>query len=279
MKHHYRVQEITLIVLILIVGGFLLTGIHTSSSEKVVKVGVVGTQDNPIWNQVNRNLKAEKAHVKVEPVIFNDGIPANESLSNHQLDLNAFQHYAFLGQEEKTKHYHFKVIGQSYLSPLNIYSKRIKNVSQIKDGDKIAIPNDSTNAGRALKVLESAGLIKTNPAKGNLPTLNDITENDRHLDIIEVDPAAIMKLLPNFAVGITNSNFVQAVGLNPMKDSIFKIAPNKDNPKNKPWINVIVARAGDQNNPDYQKVIKAYQTNSVRKEIHKIYKGVNVPAF
>lgn len=248
-----------------------------SDKVKQIKVGVVGNSDDPIWKQVNKNLKKENIQVKL--VKFTDGIIANRSQANKDLDLTAFQHYAFLHQEEKQKGYKFTVIGQSYIVPLNVYSKKIKNLNEIKKGDKIAIPNNPTNAGRALKVLESAGLIKTDPSKGYSPAVEDIIKNKKQIKIVEVDPAKIPSLLSNFAAGITNSNFIIDNKMNPVKDAIYRIKPNLNDPKNKPWINVIVARKADKNNSTYKKVVDAYHTASVANTIKKLYDGVYVPAF
>lgn len=249
------------------------------SSDKVkeVKVGVVGNSDDPIWKQVNKNLA--KDNIKVSLVKFTDGIIANQSLDNKELDLTAFQHNAFLNQEEKQKGYKFTVIGQSYIVPLNVYSHHLKSIKQVKEGDKIAIPNNVTNAGRALKVLENAGLIKLDPSKGYSPAVKDITENKLHLNIVEVDPAKIPSLLPDFAAGITNSNFIIDNKMDPIKDSIYHIQPDLNDPNNKPWINVIVSSTADKNNSTYKKVVKAYQTQSVANTIKKTYNGVYVPAF
>lgn len=247
------------------------------TKTKVVKVGLVGTTDKPIWEQVNKNLK--KDHIQVKTVSFTDGILANQAQNNKELDLTAFQHYAFLKQEEKEKHYKFTVIGQSYLVPLNVFSKKISSLKEIKDGDKIAIPNNVTNAGRALKVLESAGLIKTDPSKGNLPAIKDITENKHNIKIVQVDPAKIISLLPDFAAGITNSDFAEAAHLNPIKDAIYSLKPDINDSRNKPWINVIVARTSDKDNETYKKVVKAYHTKSVAKVIEKTHKSVYTPAF
>ncbi|GAY78049.1 methionine ABC transporter substrate-binding protein [Sporolactobacillus inulinus] len=253
------------LVLVLILGA---CGSSSGSGDvKEVKVGVVGNSDDPIWKQVNKNLKSQ--HIQVKLVKFSDGIIANQSLDNKELDLTAFQHYAFLHQEEKQKGYKFTVIGDSYIVPLNVYSDKLKSLNQIKKGDKIAIPNNVTNAGRALKVLESAGLIKLDPSKGYSPAVKDIIENKKQVKIVEVDPAKIPSLLPDFAAGITNSNFILDNKMDPVKDSIYSIKPDLSDTNNKPWINVIVARTADKNNGVYKKVVKAYQTQSVANTIKK----------
>lgn len=271
-----------LVAILVVVLGFIIVSGHSKSGEsaqgkKVVTVGIIGSNDVPIWKQVNKELASK--HIYADVKVFSDGEALNQATNSGQIDINSFQHYAFLHQEVSQKNYKLTAIGNTYIQPLNIYSKKIKNVKDLKEGDKIAIPNNPTNAGRALKVLEKAGLIKTNPAKGYSPTVSDITSNPKKLQIIEVDPAAIIKLLPNFAAGITNSNFVQANHLNPSKDSIYAIAPNINDSYNKPWINILVTKTSEENNKTYKEVVNAYHSKAVYDLIEKEYKGVSLPAF
>lgn len=271
-----------LVAILVVVLGFIIVSGHNKSGEsakgkKVVTVGIIGSNDVPIWKQVNKELASK--HIYADVKVFSDGEALNQATNSGQIDINSFQHYAFLHQEVSQKNYKLTAIGNTYIQPLNIYSKKIKNVKDLKEGDKIAIPNNPTNAGRALKVLEKAGLIKTNPAKGYSPTVSDITSNPKKLQIIEVDPAAIIKLLPNFAAGITNSNFVQSNHLNPSKDSIYAIAPNINDSYNKPWINILVTKTSEDNNKTYKEVVNAYHSKAVYDLIEKEYKGVSLPAF
>lgn len=258
----------------------VLSGCGKSSNAtttKTVKVGVVGTTDNSIWTQVNKNLKSEHIHVQLVP--FTDGILANQAMNNKELDMVAFQNRAFLENEEKTKHYKFSVIAQTYLTPMNIFSDKIKSIKDLKQGDKISIPNNVTNAGRALKVLEQAGLIKLDPKAGDTPSISDITENKLKLKIVQQDPAKIINLLPDVAAGITNSNFVKVAKKDPINDAIYKESFSYSNPANKPWINVIAVRSSDKNNATYKKIVKAYQTKSVTQIYKAKFNHMYTPAF
>jgi len=252
-------------------------GKAAAEKVKIVKIGVVGDEQNPIFDAVNENLKKE--NIKVELVKFNDGIIINQALADKELDLTAFQHYAFLNEEIKSKGYEFTVIGDTFIVPLNIYSDKLKDVSEIKEGDKIAIPNNVTNAGRALRVLESAGLIKVDSSKGYLPDVKDITENKLNLEIIEVDPSQIPSLLPDFAAGIFNSGFAIDNHIDPVKDSIYSLPVDAKDENNKPYINVIVARTADKDDETYKKVVEAYHSDSVAKKILEEYNGVYVPVW
>ncbi len=270
---------VVVVIVLLFVGGKLFAEDKEPADTKIVKVGVVGDSDDVIWDEVNKVLAKNGDHIKVKLVKFSDGIYTNQSLDGNELDLTAFQHYAFLNNEIKEKGYKFTVIGESYIVPLNVYSDKYTDISQVKEGDTIAIPNNTTNAGRALKVLEKAGLIKTDASKGYSPTVDDITENKLNLKIAEVDPSQIPSLLPDYAAGITNSNFIIDNNLDPVKDSIYSIAVDKTDAYNKPYINVIVANTKDKNNATYKKVVAAYHTKQVAEKILTEFDGVYQPVF
>ncbi|TVY04242.1 MetQ/NlpA family ABC transporter substrate-binding protein [Cohnella terricola] len=245
----------------------------------VVKIGVVGEPQKVIWDAVKKNLAADGDKIELSFISFTDGIIANQALKDKELDFTLFQHYAFLNQEIADKGYDFAVIGEALVAPLSVYSKKITDINQIKDGDSIAIPNNTTNAGRALKVLERAGLIEVDASKGYLPTVQDITANKHNLKIKEVDPALIPSLLPDLAAGITNAGIAIDNGLSPITDAIFSIPvdPNDDNIK--PYINIFVARAADKDNETYSKIVKAYRQDNVAKAMLDEYKGALVPAW
>lgn len=249
------------------------------SDVTIVELGVVGDSDDPIWEEVNRVLEENGESIQVELVKFSDGIFTNEALDGGELDLTAFQHYAFLNSETEQKGYEFTVLGESYIVPLNVYSDQYEDISEVKEGDSIAIPNNTTNAGRALKVLENAGLIALDPDKGHLPTVDDIIENPLNLTIAEVDPSQIPSLLPDYAAGITNSNFIIDNGLDPVEDAIYSIPVDITDEYNQPYINVIVANTSEKDNEVYKKVVEAYQSDEVAQKILEEYNGVYQPVF
>lgn len=162
------------LITVLVALAFVIVGIvgysiyrnAQSSGGTVVTVGVVGNSDDAIWEAVQKELDNENSGITIQTKAFQDGIYANQAQANGELDLTAFQHYAFLNQEKEQKGYKLTAIGETYISPLNLYSQKYKSVKDFKAGDKIAIPNNATNTGRALKVLDSAGLIKLKDNKG-----------------------------------------------------------------------------------------------------------------
>ena len=264
-----------IVVVAIAIAGVVIYQRASEGSETVVKVGLVGNSDENVWDAVQQQLDNEHANIKLEYKTFQDGIYTNQALSNNELDITAFQHYAFLNQEIAEKGYKFTVIGESYLSPFNLYSDKYKSVDDFKPGDKVAIPNNATNLGRALKVLDSAGLIKLKDNTKANPTVDDIASNPSGIDIQLSDAAAIINLLPDYAGGITNTNFILDAGKTP-DDAIYSPPIDANNKSFKPYINVIVANTADKDNADYKKIVKAYQTASVADAIKK---DSNIPIF
>ncbi|KFJ06551.1 MetQ/NlpA family ABC transporter substrate-binding protein [Bifidobacterium tsurumiense] len=250
----------------------------TKSQSTVVTIGVVGNSDDEIWKAVQQELDRENAGITVETKPFQDGIYANQALANGETDLNAFQHYAFLNEEKEQKGYAISAIAETYISPLNLYSKKYSSVSDFKAGDKIAIPNNATNTGRALKVLDSAGLITLKDNTKDNPTVDDIAANPSGIEIELNDPASIISLLPDYAGGITNTNFIIDAGMS-VDDAVYAPPVDSSNQSFKPYINVIVARDEDKENETYQRVVKAYHTKAVADAITSYYKGAVEPVF
>lgn len=261
--------------LVLIVGLILLPSILVQA-QTVVKVGVIGDSNNPIWEVVQENLGDE---IQLELVSFTDGVYTNSALAEGDLDITAFQHNAFLEQEVADKGYDFAVIADTYISPMNIYSDHIADISELQEGDTILIPNNVTNRGRALIVLDRAGLIKVDPEKGHLPEITDIIDNPLNFNIVESDPAIIPQALEDVAAGITNSDLGMDFGLDPVNDSIFALEIDPESEDLIPYINIIVARTGDKDNEDYQKVVEAYQQQNVADFIVEHYGNSIVPVF
>lgn len=239
-----------------------------------IKLGVVG-ENNEQWEPVIAALAKE--NITLELVKFADYTLPNQALADGEIDLNAFQHYAFLNNEIKDKGLELTAIGETIIAPLGLYSKKIKSVSELKSGDKIAIPNDATNGGRSLKVLEAAGLIKVNPDAGYVPTVSDITENPLKLEFYEVEAAQTSSLLPDVAAAIINGGHAVDAGYFPQTDAIYleTVAQGSDNP----YINIIVARTADKDKEVYKKVVAAFRTDEVAEVIKTAYKGAYLPAW
>lgn len=244
----------------------------TSSNSKSVKVGVVGTSDDKIWDSVIS--RAKKQGIDVQLVHFTDYNQPNAALKSGQIQLNAFQHFYFLDQWNKANNGNIKSIGKTILAPIRLYGgKDITKVSDIKQHGQIAIPNDPTNEGRALTLLETASLIKLNSAK--LPTPNDIKENKLDLKIIPVDAAQTARQLTSVDAAVVNNS--TAVDAKLAQDKAIFVEPV--NKASEEWINIIAANNKDLNNATYKKIVAIYQTETTQKLVKKYFGESEVAAW
>lgn len=277
-------KKLTKLFALLSVSALILTGCgaktsdnggDTPSTEAVkVKVGVVGTNEEDIWKFVKEKVASE--NIDLEIVVFTDYNLPNDALANGDVDLNAFQHYIFLDSYNAERKSELTPIGETFISPLGLYSQKVKDVFEIKEKDTIAIPNDPTNGGRALLLLQSAGLISVDPAKGDTPTVNDITENKLNLVISELDAAQTARSLPDVAAAVINGGIAVDAGLVPADDAIFL---EKLTATSKPYINIIVARPEDKDNEIYKKIVDAFRQDDTAEVITKVTNGANIPVW
>ncbi|MDR1915084.1 MAG: MetQ/NlpA family ABC transporter substrate-binding protein [Synergistaceae bacterium] len=240
-----------------------------------VKVGVVGESEEVIWKPLVERLA--KQGIEIELINFADYVIPNAALDAGEVDLNAFQHYAYLNNQIKDHGYKISSIGDTYISAMCVYSKKIKSLKDLKAGDKIAIPNDAVNTGRALSVLQGAGIIKLNTAADKSPELTDITDNPLKIEFVPVDAAQVPSLLPDVAAGVINGNYALDFGLSPTNDSIFYDDLNfyKDNS----FVNLIAARTKDLDNEVYKKIVKAYQSEETEKIYREFFEGSYLPGW
>lgn len=253
----------------------LLSGCGGNQDNEIteVKVGVVGS-NNEQWNTVNELLAEENIHVKI--VEFSEYKFPNDALNAGEIDLNAFQHKAYLNNELEAYGYDITVLGDTIIAPLSLYSDKITSVSELKEGDKIAVPSDATNEGRCFKILEAQGLITVDPAAGYLPEIKDITSNPLNLEFVEVNAENTASLLPDVAAAFINGAHASDHGLTP-DDAICTetVEAGSDNP----YINILACRTADVENEVYLKVLAAYQSAETAQAIKDIYKGLYIPAF
>ncbi|WP_298645520.1 MetQ/NlpA family ABC transporter substrate-binding protein [uncultured Granulicatella sp.] len=241
---------------------------------KQVKLGVnAGNQE--VWNDVIARLK-EKEGIAVELVEFTDYVQPNQALENGDVDLNAFQTIIYLERFNKEQGTHIKPIGYTVIAPMGVYSKKIKNVSELKDGDTIAIPEDTSNNSRALRLLHAAGVIKLKDPSNTLATKDDIVENPKNIQIKELPAGQTARALDDVAASLINNGFAVEAGFQPTKDAIF-IEEITDS--SKPYYNVIAVKEGNENNEVYKKVVEYYQTEQTAKKIEEVTKGASVPVW
>lgn len=273
MKKFIRYTVLAFVALIWLAGCSQGNAETDTNKQTTVKLGIIG-EDTDVWDDVKARLAKED--IDLEYVKFTDYNQPNAALADGSIDLNAFQHQFFLDNYNTEHGTDLVSIGNTVNAPLGIYSNTIQSIDDIKDGAKVAIPNDVTNGGRALLLLQTAGLIKVDPAKGQTPTTSDITENTKNLDISELDASQTARALNDVDLSVINSGVAVDAGLNPTSDAIF-LEPVDDSAR--PYVNIIVARKEDENNEIYQKIVDTYQTEETAKVIEETSKGSSVPAW
>ncbi len=239
--------------------------------KKEITVGITPGYSEQIMEFVVK--EAAKQDLKVTLKTFSDYVTPDVALAQKDIDVNSFQHGPFLEAFNKKNGTKLVSIGSTYLAPLKLYSNKIKSVKEIKDGDKIAIPNDPSNGGRAIFLLSKQGLIKLKDGvKATALTVNDIADNPKHLKILELEAAQLPRTLDDTAASIINAGFASSAKVDPK----LAIAV-EDNTS--PYVNIIAAREEDKDNPTYVKFVKIFQSAAVKKYINDYAKGALVPAF
>lgn len=243
---------------------------------ETVKVGVAGDDEIEVWEFVAE--LAEKEGITLEVELFNDYVQPNVAVASGDLDLNAFQHVAYLEEWNKENDEDLQPIGFTYVSPLGAYSEKVSSLDELTEGAVLAIPNDPTNGGRALLLLEQAGVIEVDDAAGVLPTLKDITKNDKKLEFKELDAAQVAVSLPDVDAAIINTNYALDHDLSIEEDAIF--VDTEDLAKvNEVYKNVVVTRKDDVENELYKHIVELYQSEEVAEKITEVTDGANVAAW
>ncbi|HWO77313.1 MAG TPA: MetQ/NlpA family ABC transporter substrate-binding protein [Bacillus sp. (in: firmicutes)] len=227
-----------------------------------VKIGVNGS-DGAQWPILKE--KAAKEGIEIELIEFQDYTLPNNALAQGEVDLNAFQHFSFLAQYVNESGEDLVPIGSTVFAPLGIYSEKIKDVSEIKEGDKIAIPDDPSNQARALRLLESAGLITLTDDFGLFGDPSKIAENPLNLEIIPMQAQQTPRVLPDVAASIINNGIAGQAGFSPAEDPIFK--ESGDDANIYPYVNLIAARAEDKDNEVYKRIVELYQEEDIEQAI------------
>ena len=259
----------------ILIGALALTSVFGAAKSKKaknveVKIGVVGSIYEDLWAPAQKALKSQGINLKI--VQFSDYVTPNNALSNGEIDLNAFQHRIFLENDAGSHNYDVKLIGNTFIIPLNLYSNKVKSVSELKKGAVIAIPNDVTNGGRAIKVLAAAGLITLKADAGFNPTVADIVSNPKNIVIKELAANTIPSALADLDAAIVNGNYALDFGIK-TESAIFKDTSVDE----KQYWNLIAARGADLKDPAkveiFRKVVKAFQTKETEDVFNKTYGG------
>ncbi|AXY23915.1 MAG: MetQ/NlpA family ABC transporter substrate-binding protein [Komagataeibacter hansenii] len=255
-------------------GGALACAIPRAraADARRLRIGIMAGEDEDIWRKVAAN--AAKDGLTLEIVTFSDYNTPNEALSEHDIDANAFQHGPFLQAQIEARGYRIVAAGNTYFSPIGLYSSRWHAVSDLPKGAVIGLPNDPSNEGRALHLLQHLGLVSLSPDAGLLPTALDVTENPHDLNFRELDAGIVGRTLADLDAAIVNTNWAFKAGIDIEKQRI-----GEESLDNNPYVNFIAVNESDAHAPWVATLVNAVHQPDVRQAILSIYHGAVVPAW
>ena len=252
-----------IILAMVLAAAMVFAGGKKEVDMSVLTVGATPEPHASMLNLVVEDLAAEGLTLKV--VEFTDYVTPNKALEAGQIDANFFQHIPYLDNQNAEMGYHLVNAGGIHIEPIALYSKKVKSLADIADGAKIAIPNDPTNEGRALLLLQSAGLIKLNAKAGITATTLDIVENPKKLSFNEIEAASLPRVLADVDAAVINGNYAIPAGLSAKTDGLFVEGADS------PYVNIVAVKKGNENDPRIAALIKALKSEKIRDYINKTY--------
>jgi D-methionine transport system substrate-binding protein len=247
------------------------SGKNGGKADGTLVVGATAVPAGEVLTYIKDDLAA-KAGLKLEIREFTDYVLPNTALQEGSLDANLYQNQPFLDEFNKSKDTDLVSVVKAYLPPMGVYSKKIKDIAKLADGATVAVPNETTNEGRALKLLAAKGLITLKAGAGTDASPADVTANPKNLKFTELDPAQLPRSLDDVDVAVINNNYAQDAGLSPAKDAIL-LESAKDNP----YANLLAVKRGNEDDPRVEKLAKLLVSADVKKFIAEKYKGSVLP--
>lgn len=253
------------------VAGFGVSAPAAAEDKTAIKVGIMAGEDEDVWRVVVQ--EGAKRGLTIETVVFNDYTQPNEALERGEIDANAFQHQPYLDNQIKTQGYHIVPVGYTGVWPIGLYSKKHKSVADLPEGAVIGVPNDPSNEGRALRVLQNEKLIALKEGTGILATTADISENSRKLEIKELDAGIVGRSVDDLDAAVVNTDWALKSGLTP--ENRIAQEPISDNP----YRNFIAVKSGSEKEPWVKVLVESYQNETVKAEFDRVYKGTGLSAY
>ncbi|MDR5773898.1 MULTISPECIES: MetQ/NlpA family lipoprotein [unclassified Caballeronia] len=242
------------------------------AANQTVRVGIMSGEDEDVWRTVAANAAKQGLTVKV--TTFADYTQPNEALAQHDLDANSFQHKPYLDAQIQARHYDIVPVGFTYVQPIGLYSRKVKSVAALPQNATIAVPNDPSNEGRALLLLQANGVIKLRDNVGLLPTARDIADNPKHVQIKELDAGIVGRAIGDVDAAVVNTDWAIKAGIQIPQE---RIAQEKV-PGN-PYRNFLAVNAKDAQAPWVKTLQTSYQQANVAATILKVYHGATLPAW
>ena len=236
----------------------------------VLRVGATPEPHAEILNLVKDDLKAEGIDLTV--IEFTDYVTPNDAVDSGDIDANYFQHLPYMDSFNKEKGYKLVNAGGIHVEPIVLYSHKVSKLDELKDGSEIAIPNDPTNEGRALLLLQSAGLITLKAEAGITATPIDITSNAKNLKFVEIEAASLPRVIDDVDAAVINGNYAIPAGLSAEKEGLFVEGADS------PYVNIVAVNAGNEDAPEVKALIKALQSDKVKNWIKERYPNNEVVA-
>ena len=259
-------KVLTALVAVFAIGTLAACGAKKDGVKTYV-VGVASDQQKEIWEKVSDSLKDDK--IKIDVKLFSGYTEENPALADGSLDLNSFQHVAYLNNYNKENKKDLTYIGYTLISPFGLYSEKIKDPKDLKDGDTVAIPNDPTNGGRALQALETLNIIKLKKDAPDSPEVKDIESYNTKIEIKPIQADQLVATLPDVTAAFINTNYVtDQLHTTPKKSAIYIDTDHLDKVSDL-YKNIIAVRKEDKDKEDFKKIVKAYQTPEIEKLIEK----------
>ncbi|MDI2126697.1 MetQ/NlpA family ABC transporter substrate-binding protein [Yinghuangia seranimata] len=259
--------------------GTLALGLAACSSDSgddkksdTLKVGASAVPHAEILDYINKNL-ASKEGLKLDVKVFDDYSLQNPALDDGSITANFFQHQPYLDKYNQEKGKDLVGVTRVHLEPLGVYSHKVKALADIKDGATVAIPNDGTNAGRALKLLADNGVIKLKDGVGVLAKESDVTDNPKHLKFKAQDAELLPRTLDDVDAAVINGNYALQAKLT-VKDALVA-----EKAEGNPYANILVVKKGHENDENVLKLKKLLNSPEVKKFIEDKYQGSVIPAF
>lgn len=240
-------------------------------AEDTIKIGVTNGPHAQLA-EVARKV-AERDGLKLQIVEFNDYIRPNAALDAGDLQANSYQHKPFLDTQIQARGYKISAVGYTVTFPMGFYSKKYKSLADLPKGARVGIPNDPSNSGRALALLQKYGVLKLKPGAGLTATTIDIAENTKGVQIVQVEAAQLPRSLDDLDASAINTNYAVTAGLVPTRDAIAI-----EDAKN-PYANLIAVRTSDKDLPWVAKLVRAFQSPEVRQYVETHFNGSLVAAF
>ena len=242
------------------------------AADQTVRVGIMSGEDEDVWRAVAAN--AAKHGIKVKITTFSDYTQPNEALAQHDLDANSFQHKPYLDAQIAARHYDIVPVGFTYVQPIGLYSRKVKSVDALPQNASIGVPNDPSNEGRALLLLQANGLIKLRPDVGLLPTARDIADNPKHIQIKELDAGIVGRAIGDVDAAVVNTDWAIKAGIQIPQERIAQ----EQVPGN-PYRNFIAVNSKDAKAAWVKTLVDSYQQANVASSILTVYHGATLPAW